>query len=107
MTQFPRRTVNGKFAKPACFPRWRSDWGGSKCVVEWFVDCSFNSIKRKLEKYFHHGTRLAWVVDPKRQTVTVHSLDALAKLTGLASTLTGGEVLPGFRCRLRSLFKLD
>src|SRR3989442_14988918 len=107
MTQFPCRTVNGKFAKPACFPRWRSDWGGSKCVVEWFVDCSFNSIKRKLEKYFHHGTRLAWVVDPKRQTVTVHSLDALAKLTGLASTLTGGEVLPGFRCRLRSLFKLD
>src|SRR6266571_7429276 len=100
MTQFPRRTVNGKFAKPACFPRWRSDWGASRSVVEWFVDCSFNSIERKLEKYFHHGTRLAWVVDPKRQNVTLHSLDAVTKLQLPGHALTGGEVLPGFKCRL-------
>ena len=64
-------------------------------------------IERKLEKYFQHGTRLAWVADPKRQTVIVHSLDAVTKLTAPANTLTGGEVLPGFKCRLRDVFKLD
>jgi len=64
-------------------------------------------IERKLGKYFQHGTRLAWVVDPKRQTVIVHSLDAVTKLTAPANTLTGGEVLPGFKCRLRDVFKLD
>jgi Uma2 family endonuclease len=68
---------------------------------------TYDLVERKLEKYFHHGTRLAWVVDPKRRIVTVHSLDSFAKLTGLASTLTGGEVLPGFTCKLRNVFKLD
>ena len=64
-------------------------------------------IERKLEKYFQHGTRLAWVVDPRRHTVAVHSVDAVARLQRLTDTLTGCELLTGFKCRLRDVFKLD
>ena|SRR6266480_7841118 len=51
--------------------------------------------------------RFAWVVDPKRQTVIIHSLDAVTSLARLSDVLTGGEVLPRFKCRLRDIFKLD
>lgn len=58
----------------------------------------------KLDKYFEHGTHLAWVVDPRHATVTVHDADSVTKLSGPATTLTGGEVLPGFKCKLSEIF---
>ncbi len=64
-------------------------------------------IERKLEKHFQHGTRLAWVVDPKRKTVTFHSLDEVTRLARLSDVLTGGDVLPRFSCKLRAIFTLD
>jgi Uma2 family endonuclease len=62
-------------------------------------------IERKLEKYFQHGTRLAWVVDPRRKTVAVHSLDAVTKLSRPNEILSGGDALPGFKCKVRQVFE--
>lgn len=62
-------------------------------------------IERKLEKYFQHGTRLAWVADPRRKAVTVHSLDAVTKLSRPGETLSGGDALPGFKCKVRQVFE--
>jgi Uma2 family endonuclease len=60
-------------------------------------------IEGKLDKYFEHGTRLAWVVDPKRASLTIHQPDSVVKLTRPANVLSGGEVLHGFKCRLSEI----
>lgn len=61
-------------------------------------------IEGKLDRYFEHGAKLAWVVDPKRQTVIVHEPDRVTTVSGLGSTLTAGKLLPGFSCKLREIF---
>jgi Uma2 family endonuclease len=60
-------------------------------------------IEGKIEKYFQHGARLAWIVDPKKQKVTVHRPDSAVKVVGLEAILTGGDVLPCFKCKLREI----
>jgi Uma2 family endonuclease len=64
-------------------------------------------IARKLEEYFAAGTRLAWVVDPKTQTVRVHTSPRESIVLGLDGILDGGDVLPGFRLLVRDLFDVD
>jgi len=64
-------------------------------------------IARKLEEYFTAGTRLAWVVDPKTQTVRVHRAPRESVVLGLDGILDGGDVLPGFRLPVRDLFDLE
>lgn len=63
-------------------------------------------IARKLREYFASGCRLAWCVDLRTRTVTVYtSPDDFVVLTE-KQTLTGGNVLPGFRLQLRKLFRV-
>ena len=64
-------------------------------------------IARKLEEYFAAGTRLAWVVDPKTQTVRVHTAPRESVVLGLDGILDGGDVLPGFRLPVQDLFDLE
>jgi Uma2 family endonuclease len=61
-------------------------------------------INLKLDQYFDHETRLAWLVDWKKQEVTIHAPDRVTKLSNLDQVLTGGEVLPAFRCKLSKIF---
>ena len=49
------------------------------------------------------GVRLVWVVDPKRQTVTVYRSWTDAHTLRADETLDGGDVLPGFACRVSEL----
>jgi Uma2 family endonuclease len=60
-------------------------------------------IHAKVAKYIAHGTRVVWVVDCKKQEVTVHTPSSDRKATGLNAILAGGEVLPKFRCRLSQI----
>jgi Uma2 family endonuclease len=62
---------------------------------------------RKLNEYFAAGSRLAWVVDPKPQTVRVHTAPGEYVVLGLEDWLDGGGVLPGFRLQVRDLFESD
>jgi Uma2 family endonuclease len=64
-------------------------------------------IARKLNEYFAAGTRLAWVVDPKTQTVRVHTAPRKSVVLGLDGILDGGDVLPGFRLPVRDVFELE
>ncbi len=54
--------------------------------------------------YFEYGTRLAWVVNWKREQVHIYRPDSIDALTHLDDLLSGEEVLPGFKCRLRRIF---
>lgn len=64
-------------------------------------------IARKLGEFFRGGTRLAWIVDPRKRTVRVHAAPAVSRLLGESDTLDGGDVLPGFSILVRELFPVD
>jgi Uma2 family endonuclease len=62
-------------------------------------------IQRKLKEYFLAGTELAWVIDPDKRTVAVHtSPDEKTTLTE-GDTLDGGTVLPGLSLAVRRVFE--
>ena len=61
-------------------------------------------VSLKLDKYLVRGTRLAWLVDPKKGTVEVRTADGSEVLNRRSDVLTGGAVLPGFRCKLADIF---
>lgn len=61
-------------------------------------------IRRKVEEYFAAGTRLVWIVDPATRTVHVHESPDDVHVLGEDDELSGGDVLPGFRCRVKRLF---
>ena len=67
---------------------------------------SASEVLRKTEEYLAAGVRLVWIVDPATQTVTVYrSLDDVRVLIA-AQDLDGGDVLPGFRTKIRDIFAL-
>jgi Uma2 family endonuclease len=62
-------------------------------------------IRRKLKEYFLAGTRLVWVIDPRKRHAQVYtSPDAPAATLTEAQSLDGGDVLPGFTLPLAELF---
>jgi len=63
-----------------------------------------NEIAEKVETYLRAGVRLVWLVNPARQTVTVHTPDHVARTLFADDTLDGGDVLPGFSVRVGELF---
>jgi len=62
-------------------------------------------INRKLDHYFEHGAKLAWLVNWRKHQVQIYTADSIESLTGLDDVLTGGLVLPGFKCKLRKIFQ--
>lgn len=63
-----------------------------------------SEVGRKMRRWLEGGGELAWVIDPATRTVTVYqAVDDIHILTEKDS-LTGGNVLPGFECRVADLF---
>lgn len=62
-------------------------------------------IRRKIDLYLQHGTRLIWVVYPQTRTIEVHTSIGSRNLT-VEDALEGGEVLPGFNASIRDIFNL-
>jgi Uma2 family endonuclease len=61
-------------------------------------------IDRKLHEYFRSGTRLAWVVDPRKRNVRVYTAPDQSRLLTEDQSLDGGDVLPGLNLPLREVF---
>jgi Uma2 family endonuclease len=65
---------------------------------------TYTEVEEKVNDWLDAGTRLVLVLNPRTRTVTVHtSRTNVTRLTE-ADLLTGGEVLPGFTCRVSELF---
>ena len=58
----------------------------------------------KIAEYFAAGTRLVWLVEPAARVVYAYRSQHDVQVIGGGGELTGGEVLPGFRCPVRRLF---
>jgi Uma2 family endonuclease len=61
-------------------------------------------MKRKVNEYVDAGCRLVWLVDPRTRTAAVHNSRTDVITLSEKQTLTGGDVVPGFRLPLRNLF---
>lgn len=61
-------------------------------------------MQRKLHDYFTAGVRLVWYVDPRTKTAKSYTAEDRCLELGERESLTGGEVLPGFKLPLKDLF---
>ena len=66
---------------------------------------SWKDMMDKVVEYLRMGGRMAWVVDPKVKRVTVFTQDHEPQTFAAENELDGGEVLPGFRCRVADFFE--
>lgn len=62
-------------------------------------------IDAKTAEWLAFGVRLLWNVNPRNRTVTVRRPGAAAVILGADDTLDGGDVVPGFQCRVAELFE--
>ena len=62
-----------------------------------------SEINRKVLDFLGAGKQLVWVVYPDTRTVNVHT-SAGSRTLREDDTLDGGDVLPGFRLRVRDIF---
>ena len=66
---------------------------------------SITRTEEKLEIFLTHGTRLAWMIDPKTKSVRVYRVNGEREVLRGDRVLTGNSVLPGFRISLGRLFE--
>jgi Uma2 family endonuclease len=61
-------------------------------------------VGEKVEDWLEAGARAVWVINPKRRAVTVYR--SMTDVTRLLESdeLEGGEVVPGFRCKVSESF---
>jgi Uma2 family endonuclease len=62
-------------------------------------------VMTKIGEWLTAGVKLVWVFDPDRRIAHVHRPDGSLSIVGVDGTLDGEDVLPGFSCNLRYLFR--
>ena len=62
------------------------------------------AIDEKVSDWLAAGTRVVWLVRPRERTVTVHRQGADPVVLHESDVLDGGDVIPGFRCRVSEVF---
>jgi Uma2 family endonuclease len=60
---------------------------------------------QKVLEYLQAGTRLVWVVDPPRRTITVYHPDRSAQILRADDELSGNDVFPEFRIQVAEFFE--
>lgn len=61
-------------------------------------------IRTKVRKYLAQGTRLVWLVYPRRKEVEIYTARDTVLTVKIDGELDGGQVLPGFRLPLEEIF---
>jgi Uma2 family endonuclease len=64
-------------------------------------------VAEKVRLYQEAGVPLIWVVDPRKQSVTVHRLGQESLVAGVETDLDGAEILPGLRLAVAELFRVS
>jgi Uma2 family endonuclease len=64
----------------------------------------YNEVDVKVSEYLSVGVPLVWVVNPETRTACVFRPDGSARRLREDEEIDGGDVLPGFRCRLAEFF---
>ena len=83
--------------------------GYSEAVPDLVVEiASPNDSRRevddKVQMWLSYGVRLVWAIYPTTRTVESHPRRGAPTLLTAVDTLDGGDVLPGFTCKLSDIF---
>lgn len=62
-------------------------------------------LRTKIQEYFTVGVRMVWILEPEDRSVTVLTSPSEGRTLYDDSELGGGEVLPGFTCKVSELFE--
>jgi Uma2 family endonuclease len=65
----------------------------------------YEKVVGKVEEYLSAGVRQVWLISPEHRTATIYYSHTNIRVLTEADELDGGDVVPGFRCRLDSLFR--
>lgn len=63
------------------------------------------ALMAKVVEYLDAGVKVVCVVDPEKQTVSIHTQDEYARVLTAADELTLPEVFPDFRVTVRTFFE--
>lgn len=70
-------------------------------------DDTVYEVEEKVDEWLSAGAQAVWVVNPRKQTVAVHRLQAPVRTFTAKDRLDGEDVLPGFSCDLAKVFPKD
>jgi Uma2 family endonuclease len=62
-------------------------------------------IKEKISLWLRSGCRAVWLVDPHSCTVAIHPRRGSVRLLKSTESISGGQLLPGFRVALSKFFE--
>ncbi|HEY3999328.1 MAG TPA: Uma2 family endonuclease [Candidatus Xenobia bacterium] len=62
-------------------------------------------VKKKVRQYLASGSRLVWVLEPRRQRIHIYRPDGIVQVLRGGDTLDGDNVLPGFRLAVADVFR--
>jgi Uma2 family endonuclease len=65
---------------------------------------TYTEVEEKVNDWLNAGTRMVLVLNPRTRTVAVYTSHTAVERLTESDTLGGGEVLPGFACRVAELF---
>jgi Uma2 family endonuclease len=68
-------------------------------------DNTLTQLLRKIDEYFANGCRMAWLVLPEEESVTVRTAGGVSATLVKGETLDGGDLLPGFSLAVEKLFE--
>jgi Uma2 family endonuclease len=63
-----------------------------------------SEVEEKVDEWLRFGARLVWVAYPTGPRLSVHRADGTTLRLGPDDDVDGGDVLPGFRMKVRDLF---
>ena len=64
-----------------------------------------SEVLEKIDEWLGAGTRLVWVVDPEKKTVTVYAPKRQPQTLRINDQLPGEDVLPGFQLSVAEIFR--
>lgn len=63
-----------------------------------------DEVEEKVDDYLNAHTRLIWIVNPRRRTITIYRPDQKPRILVESDTLSGEDVIQGFECRVAEAF---
>ena len=64
---------------------------------------TLEDVEDKVDDYLNAGTHQVWVVNPRRKTITIHSVGTI-RILRETDSLDGGTAFPGFVLRVGEIF---
>ena len=61
--------------------------------------------RRKMEEYVQNGSRLCWLINPRRKQVEVYRPGQEVEILDNPAAISGEDVLPGFTLSLKGIFE--